>query len=48
MSGAGSAKTIVAINKDEDAPIFKAAHVGVVDEWENVVPSLIEAFEEAV
>ncbi len=48
MSGAGSAKTIVAINKDEDAPIFKAAHVGVVDEWENVIPSLIEAFEEAV
>lgn len=47
MSGAGSAKTIVAINKDEDAPIFKAAHVGVVDEWENVLPSLIEAVKEA-
>lgn len=42
MSGAGSAKTIVAINKDEDAPIFKTAHIGVVEEWENVIPALIE------
>jgi electron transfer flavoprotein alpha subunit len=46
MSGAGSSKTIVAINKDEDAPIFRAAHVGVVDEWENVIPALIEALKE--
>jgi electron transfer flavoprotein alpha subunit len=42
MSGAGSSKTIVAINKDEDAPIFRAAHIGVIDEWENVIPALIE------
>ncbi len=42
MSGAGSAKTIVAINKDEDAPIFKVAHIGVVDEWQNVIPTLID------
>jgi len=46
MSGAGSAKTIVAINKDEDAPIFKAAHVGVVDKWENVLPSLIDELKQ--
>lgn len=46
MSGAGPAKTIVAINKDEDAPIFKAAHIGVVDEWENVIPPLIEELRE--
>lgn len=45
MSGAGSAKTIVAINKDEDAPIFKAADIGVVDEWENIIPALIEELE---
>jgi electron transfer flavoprotein alpha subunit len=42
MSGAGSAKTIVAVNSDEDAPIFKVAHIGVVDGWQNVIPSLIE------
>ncbi len=47
MSGAGSAKTIVAINKDEDAPIFKVAHLGIVDEWQNVLPSMIEAVKVA-
>lgn len=45
MSGAGSSKTIVAINKDEDAPIFKVAHIGVVDEWQSVIPPLIEALK---
>jgi electron transfer flavoprotein alpha subunit len=42
MSGAGSAKTIVAVNKDEDAPIFKVANIGVVGEWQNVLPTMIE------
>jgi electron transfer flavoprotein alpha subunit len=46
MSGAGSAKTILAINKDEDAPIFKVAHVGVVDEWQNIIPDLTESCKE--
>lgn len=46
MAGAGSSKTIVAINKDPDAPIFKLAHIGVVEEWEKVVPVLIEACRE--
>jgi len=46
MAGAGSSKTIVAINKDEDAPIFKVAHVGVVGEWENVIPALTVACKE--
>jgi electron transfer flavoprotein alpha subunit len=46
MSGAGSSKTIVAINKDEDAPIFRAAHVGVIEEWENVIPALIEELKD--
>ena len=46
MAGAGSSKTIVAINKDEDAPIFKVAHLGVVDDWRKVLPALIEACRE--
>lgn len=47
MSGAGSSKTIVAINKDEDAAIFRQAHIGIIDEWENVLPTLIDVLEEA-
>jgi len=46
IAGAGSSKTIVAINKDSDAPIFKLAHIGVVEEWEKVIPALIEACRE--
>ncbi len=46
IAGAGSSKTIVAINKDPDAPIFKLAHIGVVEEWEKVIPALIEACKE--
>ena len=46
MSGAGSSRTIVAINKDEDAAIFRQAHIGVIDEWENVLPTLIEVLTE--
>lgn len=43
MAGAGASKTIVAINKDEDAPIFKVAHIGIVGEWEKVLPALSAA-----
>ena len=46
MAGISSAKTIVAINKDEDAPIFKVAHLGVVDNWRQVIPALIQACRE--
>jgi electron transfer flavoprotein alpha subunit len=42
MSGAGPSRTIVAINKDKDAPIFRVAHIGVVDDWESVIPAMIE------
>lgn len=48
MTGAGSAKTIVAVNKDQDAPIFRVAQIGVVDEWQNVIPTLIEECERIV
>jgi electron transfer flavoprotein alpha subunit len=43
MAGCSGSKNLVAINKDADANIFKAARFGIVEDYAKVLPPLIEA-----
>jgi len=45
MAGCSGSKNIVAINKDPDANIFKAARFGIVGDFKTVLPALIDAIK---
>jgi electron transfer flavoprotein alpha subunit len=45
MIGVSQARTIVAINKDKTAPIFKQCDYGIVGDLNKVVPALTARFK---
>ena len=46
MSGCSGSKTIIAINKDKEANIFRQARFGVVGDWKKVLPAFTQKLKE--
>jgi electron transfer flavoprotein alpha subunit len=46
LAGVNSSKVIVVINKDPEAPFFKAADYGIVGDVFDVLPKLTQAVKE--
>jgi electron transfer flavoprotein alpha subunit len=47
-AGMEESAKIIAVNTDKDAPIFSAAHYGIVGDLKQVIPMILKAFKERV
>ena len=47
MVGVRAARTVLAVNPDPDALVFDAADVGIVGDWREAVPLLVQELERA-
>ncbi len=45
LSGMSGSRTVIAVNRDEHAPIFEAADIGLVADWYQIWPHLQKALE---
>ena len=48
LAGITNAKTVVAINSDAEAPIFKRADLGVIADYKQVIPALTEKLKKVL
>lgn len=47
LAGVSTDSRIIAVNKDREAPIFSRAEVGVVAQWQDLLPQLLQELENA-
>jgi electron transfer flavoprotein alpha subunit len=45
MTGCANAKTIVCVNSNPEAAIFKRAHYGIVGDFRLIIPKIIPEFQ---